>query len=83
MIKQHYYQKGEVVMVNLGDLPEQVKGHKQAYTRPCIIIRSFDYLKLAIIIPCTTKTPKYKLYTTVKLLKNSGGLTSDSFALCH
>jgi len=40
-------------------------------------------LGLIIIVPCTTTFPKYSLYTIVKLNKGQGGLTSDSFALCH
>ena len=79
----HFYQKGEIVNVNLGMPPKEVKGHEQGFDRPCVIIKSFNNLGLAIIIPCTTTNPRYSIYTIVKLLKGSGGLTSDSFALCH
>lgn len=77
------YQKGEVVEINLGNPPKEIKGHEQGYHRPCIIIKSFNNLGLAIIVPCSTKEPRYSLYTIVKLLKGVGGLTSDSYALCH
>ena len=77
------FQKGEILNVDLGKPPKEVKGHEQGYVRPCVIIKSFNNLGLAIIVPCTTSEPKYSLFTIVKLIKGSGGLTSDSFALCH
>jgi mRNA interferase MazF len=77
------YQKGDVIDVNLGRPPKEIKGHEQGMKRPCIIIKSFDNLGLAIIVPCTTKDPKYSIYTIVKIIKGTGGLTTDSFALCH
>jgi mRNA interferase MazF len=75
--------KGEIIDVNLGQPPKEVKGHEQAFERPCIVIKAFSNLGLAIIIPVTSKQPKYWFYTIVKLPKGSGGLTSDSYALCH
>ena len=77
------YQKGEIVNIDLGTPPKEVKGHEQAYDRPCIIIRALPQLQMAIIAPCTSKTPKYNHYTIVRLLKGSGGLTTDSYVLCH
>ncbi|GAB4199642.1 MAG: hypothetical protein Fur0023_02120 [Bacteroidia bacterium] len=75
--------KGEVIDVNLGQPPKEVKGHEQGYQRPCIVIKAFTNLGLAIVIPVTSKKPKYPIFTIVKLLKGAGGLTSDSYALCH
>ncbi|MEK6616084.1 MAG: type II toxin-antitoxin system PemK/MazF family toxin [Bacteroidota bacterium] len=80
---KHNYQKGEILNVNLGKPPKEIKGHEQAYERPCVVVKSFNNLGLAVIVPCTTTDPRYSLFTIVKLLKGSGGLTSDSFALCH
>jgi mRNA interferase MazF len=77
------FQKGEIINVDLGTPPKEVKGHEQGLDRPCIIIRSFPQLELAIVMPCTSKEPKYSHYTIVKLSKGSGGLTTDSYALCH
>lgn len=77
------YQKGEVVDVDLGKPQKEVKGHEQAFYRPCVIITSFNNLELAVIVPCTTKKPRYSLYTNVKLPKGSGGLSSTSYVLCH
>ncbi|MEM9687414.1 MAG: type II toxin-antitoxin system PemK/MazF family toxin, partial [Bacteroidota bacterium] len=77
---ERYFQEGEIVNVDLGKPPKEVKGHEQGFDRPCVIIKSFPYLKLAIVIPCTSKKQKYNPYTIVKLTKGSGGLTSDSFA---
>lgn len=79
----HNFQKGDIVNVDLGEPPKEVKGHEQGFQRPCIIIKSFLQLHLAIIASCTTQVPKYNHYTIVKLLKGSGGLSKDSFVLCH
>jgi len=76
------YNKGDIVFVNLG-CPPEIKGHEQGFQRPCVIIKTFSRLGLAIIVPCTTKEPKYGFYTIVKLLKNDGGLKTNSFVLCH
>jgi mRNA interferase MazF len=81
-MKQNYY-KGEVINVNLGTPPGEVKGHEQGYDRPCIVIKSFSQLELAIVVPCTSKIPKSNYYTIVKIPKGSSGLTADSFILCH
>jgi len=77
------FQKGEIIDVYLGSPPKEVKGHEQGYYRPCVVIKSFSNLALAIIIPCTSKEPKYNLYTIVKITKGNGGFVSDSFVLCH
>jgi mRNA interferase MazF len=82
-LKGSGYSKGTIVNVNLGEPPGQVKGHEQGFERPCIILKSFPQLQLAIVIPCTSKEQKYSYYTIVRLLKGSGGLKKDSFALCH
>lgn len=81
-MKQNY-SKGEVINVNLGTPPKEVKGHEQGMERPCVVIRAFNNLNLAIVIPLTTKEAKYSLFTIVKILKGSAGLTADSYALCH
>jgi mRNA interferase MazF len=77
------FQKGEIINVDLGNPPKEIKGHEQGFIRPCIVIKSFPQLELAIVTPCTSKEPKYNHYTIVKLAKGSGGLTTDSYALCH
>lgn len=77
------FQKGEIINVDLGVPPKEVKGHEQGYDRPCVLIKSFPHLELAIIIPCTSKSPNFNHYTIVKLLKGTGGLSFDSFVLCH
>jgi mRNA interferase MazF len=81
-MKQNYT-KGEIVNVNLGNPPKEIKGHEQGLERPCVIIKSFNNLELAIVVPLTTKEAKYSLFTIVKIQKGTAGLTADSFALCH
>ncbi len=76
-------EKGEIIDVNLGQPPEEIKGHEQGWARPCVVVKEFNNLSLAIVIPVTSKQPKYSIFTIVKLLKGTAGLTSDSYALCH
>jgi len=77
------YQLGSIVNVDLGEPPYKVQGHEQGYERPCVIIKLFSELKLAIILPCSSKEPTYNHYTVVKMLKGAGGLSKDSYVLCH
>lgn len=77
------YTKGEVIEVSLGDPPDDVKGHEQGMTRPCVVIKSFNFLELVVIVPLTSKEAKYSLFTIVKVPKGTAGLTADSYALCH
>ena len=81
-MKQNYH-KEEIINVNLGNPPKEVKGHEKGLERPCVIIKSFNNLDLAILIPLTTKEAKYSLFTIVKIEKGTAGLTSDSYVLCH
>ncbi len=77
------FSKGEIVDVNLGGPPKEIIGHEQGYKRPCVIVKPFNNLQLAIVVPLTTKESKYSLFTIVKIGKGSAELTADSFALCH
>jgi mRNA interferase MazF len=77
------FQRGEILNVDLGTPPQEIKGHEQGYNRPCVVIKSFPHLELVVITPCTSQEPKISHFTIVKLLKNSGGLSADSYALCH
>jgi mRNA interferase MazF len=81
-MKQNFT-KGEIVNVNLGKPPKEIKGHEQGFERPCVIIKSFNNLELAVVVPLTTKEAKYSLFTIVKIIKGTAGLTADSYALCH
>lgn len=76
------FTKGEIINVNLGAPPKEIKGHEQGFERPCVIIKSFNNLDLAVVVPLTTKEAKYSLFSIVKILKGTG-LTADSYALCH
>lgn len=80
---KHHFTKGEIVHANLGTPPKEIKGHEQGFERPCVVIKSFNNLELAVIVPLTTKEPKYSLFTMVKIPKGTAGLTADSYALCH
>ena len=55
-MKQNFT-KGEVINVNLGSPPKEIKGHEQGFERPCVIIKSFNNLDLAVVVPLTTSPP--------------------------
>ena len=80
---KHNFSKGDIINVNLGTPPKEIKGHEQGFERPCIIIKSFNNLDLAVVVPLTTKEAKYSLFTIVKILKGTAGLTIDNYALCN
>lgn len=77
------YQKGDVVDVDLGLPPVSIKGHEQAKERPCIVVKPFNSLDLSVILPITSSQPPKHLYTFVYLPKGVGGLSKDSYVLCH
>jgi len=77
------YQQGNIVNVNLGDPPKEVQGHEQGFLRPCVVVKSFPALALVVVVPCTSKAPVYNHFTVVHLQKGTGGLSMDSFVLCH
>ena len=75
--------RAQVVLIDLGKVPNQVVGHEQANIRPCVVVQTLNYAHLAIVIPFTSQNPATQIYSIVKILQSSGGLTADSFALCH
>lgn len=72
---------GDIFFVDLGSIPNEVRGHEQANTRPAIIIKSLDALKLVVIVPLTSKKNSY--FSATYLPKSETGLKKDSYALCH
>lgn len=77
------YAVGEIVDIDLGNPPNEVKGHEQGYLRPCVVIKSFKGLGLVIVVPATSSKPKFTPFSVVELPKGSAGLTMDSYVLCH
>ena len=76
------YKTGDIVDINLDSPPDQVKGHEQGETRPCLIIKSFERLGLLIVLPITGSQQKFPLYSIVELQAGFGGLTKTSYVLC-
>lgn len=78
------YQKGEILYIDLGEVGSPaIKGHEQGNSRPCVVITSLHRIGLLIIIPFTSRRPSKLKFYHVKVAKNIGGLTMDSYALCH
>ncbi|WP_250630049.1 type II toxin-antitoxin system PemK/MazF family toxin [Rhodoflexus caldus] len=80
---QSAFTKSDILLVNFGQPPTEIKGHEQGYERPCIVIKSLNHLQLAIVVPLTTKEPAYLGYSTVKIAKGTSVLHQDSYVLCH
>lgn len=76
-------QRTEIVLIDLGSIPNEVVGHEQANKRPCLVIQTLDYSHLAVVVPITTQTPPSYIFSIVKLVQGTGGLPADSHALCH
>lgn len=76
-------QRTEVVLIDLGRIPNEVVGHEQANRRPCLVIQTLDYSQLAVVVPITTQIPPSYISSIVKLMQGTGGLPADSHALCH
>ncbi len=74
------FEKAQVVNVDLGMPPNAIKGHEQAKLRPCVIIKAFPSMQLAVVLPITGTQPPSHFYTFVFLPSGSGGLIKDSFA---
>ena len=77
------YQKGDLVWVDLGKPPDEVKGHEQGKKRPCVVLSNYGLLKLALIAPCTSKPKSYLSPTSVLVSAGIGGLSQDSMILLH
>lgn len=78
-----FYKPGDIILADLGLPPDQVVGHEQGHTRPCVVVTPFPALKLAVVLPITSQTPIYAHYTVVYLRSGVGGLSKDSYVLCH
>ena len=77
------FSDGSIVNVDLGSPPDEVKGHEQGYKRPCVVLKYFPKLKLAVVLPCTSKKPPQSYYSIVHLKAGTGSLNQDSYVLCH
>lgn len=82
MIRAEQIDRQNVVWVDLGTIPDEVRGHEQANKRPCLILKTLDVSALAVVIPITT-TDRTNLWSVVKIPKGIANLTEDSYALCY
>lgn len=78
------YKQGDIIDIDLGSPPNEVKGHEQGKTRPCVVFKSLERLGLLIVLPVTSTEAKYAQFTIVELQAgSSSGLGNTSYALCH
>lgn len=73
---------GDVFDFDLGQPPQEVRGHEQAFNRPCIVMAAFPQLQLALVIPVTSSQPRNFSHLMVAFAKGVSGFTSDCCALC-
>ncbi len=74
--------KKEIYWVTLGNPPKEVVGHEQAFTRPCLVVRSGHPSHVAIVIPITSKTPPSRHFAAVHLPEGIDDSGKDSYVLC-
>ena len=77
------FSRADVVMANLGAPPDQVKGHEQAFPRPAVIVQVFEHSELVVVVPFSSRYYTDRIFPVVKIPAGSGGLTQDSWAMCH
>lgn len=74
--------RGEIWLADLNP----IKGSEQAGIRPVLIFQNDTisrFTTTVLAIPFTTNLRRASLPSCVRLLKDEGGLTNDSVALCH
>ncbi len=73
-----HFQEKEIWQIRLNIDNQDIIGHEQDKDRPCLILKVFPRLKLAIVIPIRTQRFSY-----TKLINKSpsNGLNTDSVAL--
>jgi mRNA-degrading endonuclease toxin of MazEF toxin-antitoxin module len=69
------YLPRDVVYVDLGTSI----GHELNKKRPCVILKTFEVIKMALVIPMSHGKPGV-LFTNVELMSNDD---KKSFAQCH
>jgi mRNA interferase MazF len=78
------YKRGDVLQVDLGTPPREVQGHEQGYVRRALVWKSLEHLKLLIVLPITSKKPKYALFSVLEIAPSPAyGLSEPSYVLCH
>lgn len=69
----------DIIYIDLGNSI----GHELERKRPCVIIKSFPEIRMALIVPLSHGKPN-NLYTNVTLEYNPNSKDKEkSFALCH
>lgn len=88
------YQKGDVVLVDLGVYPGEMnppktpnrgaaKGREQGGVRPCLVLAYHAVPKLALIAPRTTSDSVKGWPYCVETKKGIGGLDKDGYIMLH
>lgn len=77
------YSRAEVLMVDFGSTPNEARGHEQAFVRPALVVQVFENSKLLVVVPFSSRPYAVQAFPVVMVPANTGGLTQDSWALCH
>ncbi|HRI48303.1 MAG TPA: type II toxin-antitoxin system PemK/MazF family toxin, partial [Ignavibacteriaceae bacterium] len=60
------YKRGDILQVDFGTPPNEVKGHEQGMVRRATVWKSQERLGLLIVLPVTSKKPHYALYNIIE-----------------
>lgn len=77
------YYRADVLMIDFGSTPNEVRGHEQAFVRPALVVQVFGNSKLLVVVPFSSRSYAVQAFPVVMIPANTGGLTQDSWALCH
>lgn len=81
-MNNQYFQEKDIWQIRLNIDNQDIIGHEQDKDRPCLILKVFPGVKLAIIIPIShiLRTQRFS-YTKLINKSPSNGLNTDSVAL--
>ncbi|AEE51887.1 type II toxin-antitoxin system PemK/MazF family toxin [Haliscomenobacter hydrossis] len=77
------YSRADILMVDFGSTPNEARGHEQAFVRPALVVQVFENSKLLVVVPFSSRSYAVQAFPVVMIPANTGGLTQDSWALCH
>ncbi|MCB1189633.1 MAG: type II toxin-antitoxin system PemK/MazF family toxin [Leptospiraceae bacterium] len=75
--------EGDIILVDLGEIGKEVKGHELGKTRPCVIVKLLNQIQMAVVVPLSHGKPA-NLFTIVEIEQNFESTSNKpSYALCH
>lgn len=78
------YKKGDILLIDLGEVPYDVVGHEQGGKRPCLVLADYGgSIKLVLIAPRTTSNTVAGWPHCVNTPAGIGGLDKPGYIMLH